>query len=1386
MGTTSGRRLLVLCTVLSILLSMLVIQPATMAPVRAANTPDPTYVTIVGDLQSELGCPGDWQPDCAATHLGYDGNDDVWQGIFSVPVGAWQYKAALNNSWDENYGANATRDGSNIPLTLGSDTPVKFYYDHKSHWVTDNIGSVIAVAPGSFQSELGCSGDWDPSCLRSWLQDPDGNGIYGFSTTVLPPGSYEAKVAINEGWGENYGAGGVPGGPNIPFTVARAGSTVTFTYDPITHLLTIEVVSPVHGHDNNVEYAGLGHNSQDSLYRVPFGATTRGTELILRFRTYHDDVTGVRVRLWDDVAGQQSFRNMSVTASDVSCYDPGQPDESCDYWQLRLTPPAPTTLYYRFIIQDGTATAYYDDDAFRDGGWGEATPQMRDNGFVVTVYDSAFRPIPWLQNAVVYQIFPDRFRNGRSNNDPSPTEPRYGYPPNALDQILNKQWGELPEGYCRNYINPAQTCTEAPLGRDYFGGDLRGVMQRLNYLKALGITAIYFNPIFESASNHGYDTQDYYAVDHFFGSNKEFDQLVQAADNQGIRIILDGVFNHVSSDSPYFDRYHHFSAVGACESMNSPYRDWFTFHPLAGGPCAGPEGPNTMTYDGWFGFDTLPVLDKSDPEVQDLVYGANDAVAHYWLEKGAAAWRLDVMNDSSFPAGFWQSFRQVVKTTEPKAAIIGELWKKFDVIPMVRGDQADTAMNYRFRNAILGFFGTIDNKGFVDDGQSDQPPSLFVRKLDSIREDYPDATYYNLLNLMDSHDTKRILWSLTPGQNNREAKEFDAANLARGKQLLRMATVVQMTLPGAPTIYYGDEVGVTGDDDPDDRRTFPWDDLGPYGIGGDPALFEHYRALTQLRQSNPVFRSGELTFLLADDEHRTLAYLMRTADAAAVVAVNRSDEEQQLTIDVSGLLPSSVDMYGAVGSVAGVTAEDGMLSFSLPPLSAVVLLPMPGQDLRAPVAPANLHAVEGSGQVSLSWDGVADAASYQVYRSPVSRGGYVKIGQTPAAAFTDSEVVNGQYYFYVVTAVDAAGNEGPMSNEAAALPHYLIGWANTQWPPTLTHTISTVNRTGNVYGQVWIDGVTNQPGATPGLMAQLGFGPVGSNPAGNLDWIWVDAAFNVDAGNNDEFMASLLPESVGTFDYLYRYSTTHGRDWLYADLNGPVPAGAQPPNPGKLTVNSSGDTTPPAVPTGLRVVSASPVGIELAWDAVQGDPTLYGYEVRRSGTSGGPYTTLALVVGATDYVDSAINEGGTYYYVVRSVDTSFNRSADSAEVTAVAERRTVTVTFNVTVPASTDGTGRSVYIAGTLDRLNGGLPSWDPGATVLTQVDATHWTITLTGAESTQIEYKYTLGSWDYVEKGASCEELANRTLTLNYGTDGTQAINDTVLNWRNVAPCGN
>jgi hypothetical protein len=315
---------------------------------------------------------------------------------------------------------------------------------------------------------------------------------------------------------------------------------------------------------------------------------------------------------------------------------------------------------------------------------------------------------------------------------------------------------------------------------------------------------------------------------------------------------------------------------------------------------------------------------------------------------------------------------------------------------------------------------------------------------------------------------------------------------------------------------------------------------------------------------------------------------------------------------------------------------------------------------------------------------------------------------------------------------------------------------------------------------VWIDGHTNLPGPTEGLMAQVGYGPDGSDPDGYVAWIWVDAVFNVDAGNNDEFVGQLLPEKVGTYDYAYRYSTTAGMKWLYADLDG-TGNGYDPAQAGSLVVNYSADGTPPAAPGNLHLVEASPSFIHLAWDVVA-DADLYRYEVYRGDVSGGPYEKIANVLApATVYTDWNVVGGATHYYVVLATDTSLNTSGYSAELAATAAARQVQVTFNATLPPTTppigDPTG-AIYMGGS---FNG----WTPAGTLMNRTGDYFATATLTLYEGDHLEYKYTRGSWDYVEKGAECEEISNRVVTVVYGVDGTMTIDDTVLNWRNTGSCG-
>ncbi|MDX6511080.1 MAG: hypothetical protein QOE36_584, partial [Gaiellaceae bacterium] len=761
--------------------------------VASSGAAAPTSVTIAGSLQSELGCPGDWDPACAATHLVYDAADDVWQRSFTVPAGSFEYKAPLNDSWDVNYGLHAQQGGANIPLNLAGSTSVKFYYDDKSHWVTDSHNSVIAVAPGSFQSELGCPGDWDPGCLRSWLQDPDGDGIYSFETTAIPAGSYEAKVALDESWDVNYGQGGAQNGSNIPFTVPADGAKVVFTYDSSSHVLSIQAG---HAHDGNVEFDGLRHDSRSTLYRTPGGAVPAGTPVKIRFRTFHDDVTSVKLRLFDVNANAQQVVSMTRAASGVSCYQSSLAAERCDYWQATLANAAPNNLWYRFIVSDGSKTVYYaDDTAALDGGLGAPSNDPQDWSWALTVYVPGFQSPAWARNAVIYQVFPDRFRNAVPGNDPVPgnghgwsNDPRYAYPngdpsnpANAAswDRIVELGWSELPEGYCRNYAGAtAATCPrrypqpgsastlEGPRGRDYYGGDLNGVLQKLPYLHQLGVTAIYLNPIFASSSNHGYDTRDYLKVNPYFGTLDQFRNLTSAARALGMRVVLDGVFNHMSSDSPFFDRYHHYAQTGACESVSSPWRPWFVFHTTTT-PCGSSD------YDGWFGFDSIPVLQKSRADVQSYFLSAPGSVSRYWLNQGASGWRLDVAGDASFPSGYWETFRSAVKQTDPQALTISETWQKDTaLLRILRGDRLDTTMNYRLRDAVLALLApqAFDSKGFADSGHQISV-SDFADRLASMREDYTDATYYSLMNLLDSHDTERLLWTLTPGVATTAAKE---------------------------------------------------------------------------------------------------------------------------------------------------------------------------------------------------------------------------------------------------------------------------------------------------------------------------------------------------------------------------------------------------------------------------------------------------------------------------------------------------------------------------------------------------------------------------------------------------------------------------------------
>lgn len=1145
------------------------------------------------------------------------------------------------------------------------------------------------------------------------------------------------------------------------------------------------------GHDGDIWWDGLGHDSRSAVYRQPEGAVQADTPVKLRFRTFHDDATAVTLRAYYTNPGREDLVDMHVVASNVPCYM--QSDFGCDFWEASIPAGNPGTIYYRFIVHDGPKTVYYEDDSdVRDGGWGKPFDSSPDWGWAISVYDPDFKPIDWMKNAVIYQIFPDRFRNANTKNDPARGSPkkyvwsrdkRYAYPHGdpshestpALDRIVRMPWGALPEGWCRNYTDALTSCkkrfgpdkpvgTEGPHGRDYFGGDLAGITQKLSYLKSLGVTVIYMNPIFWAGSNHRYDTRDYTKIDPYLGKQADFVKLVKTAHKNGIKVLLDGVFNHMSSDSPMFDRYHNWPGTGACEQPFSKYRGFFFFRPPAAGepsPCKGGNAGDTF-YDSWFGFDSLPKLTEVFG-VKQYIYDTAKSAAQKWLKLGADGWRLDVMQDKS--VDFWHGFKAAVDNTKANAPIVGELWKKFDVLPYVGGDTATSSMDYRFRDAVVSLLAphAFDSKGFPGSGNP-IPPSQFVNRMDSIREDYPDAVYWTLMNLVDSHDTERILWTLTPGDENAAQREHSTANLDEGKARMRLAALIQMTMPGAPTIYYGDEVSVTGDDDPDDRRTYPWGDANTKKLGDtrkpDTSMRDYYKSLTQMRGNNGVLRDGQLKFLVADDTLGALAYGRKSGNDAAIVVVNTGKTAHAIGVPVKGYLPDGTQLTG------GVTVQDGAVRVSLEGLSATVLFTQ-NADLTGPDAPVGLGATADGVAVDLSWNAVSGAAGYNVYRSPLSGGGYTKVNDAPITATTyhdaSSDLRSGTAYYYVVKALDSAGNESAGSNEAPVVPSYPISAVSLDRPLTLDYTISAAGRTAPVYGRVKIDGVTSQTGEIPGILAQVCFGSAQSP-------ICESMTFSSDVGEMDEYSGTLKPETPGTYSYWVRFSTSQGATWTSS------------PQQGTLTVHANADQTPPGPPTGVAAKSRGATSIGLSWTA-PADADLYGYVVYRSTASGSGYQEVGRTDAATTkFTDTGLTSGTTYFYVVKALDQANNLSAASNEASGVPSALAIDVTLVVTPPASTPANA-SVYIAGNQPELC----NWcNQHTTKLTKGDDGKWRITITWPEGTSVEYKYTLGDWDHVEKGASCDEIANRKFTVQAsGDDATMTVDETVKNWRNVAPCG-
>lgn len=513
-----------------------------------------------------------------------------------------------------------------------------------------------------------------------------------------------------------------------------------------------------------------------------------------------------------------------------------------------------------------------------------------------TVYAPDFRVPEWAADAVYYYIFPERFRNGDRRNDPQPGVNKY------QDQGVefHADWNSRP------FKPGSGDGSDQVFNNDFYGGDIAGIIEKLDYIRDLGANAIYMTPVFKAASNHKYDTADYHNIDPAFGSNADFVRLTQEAARRGMRVIPDTSLNHVGSDSIYFDRYHNHGGKGAFTGSkvrpDSPYAGWFAFDATQADP--------DQQFKGWLNVLDLPEIDKASPGFRRYAYGAPDSVMKLWLDRGAAGWRMDVA--PWVPDDFWREWRTAIKAHRPDALTIAETW--FDSSKYLLGDTFDSTMNYIFRNTVLDY---------AAGGKAGE----LYRNIELMRETYPPQAFYALMNLLSSHDQARSLHIFGFADD-----KTDPATVALAKQRLKLAVFFQMTFPGSPAIYYGDEVGVTGGEDPYNRATYPWADRG-----GQPdlALLADFKTLTRLRREHAVLRRGSIDAPLLIDDH--VIVLARQLDNTwAITATNNSAAARKVTV----VLPEAASVASFSDALSGAkhASAQGALSFTVPALYGMVLI----------------------------------------------------------------------------------------------------------------------------------------------------------------------------------------------------------------------------------------------------------------------------------------------------------------------------------------------------------------------------------------------------------------------------------------------------------------
>jgi glycosidase len=677
--------------------------------------------------------------------------------------------------------------------------------------------------------------------------------------------------------------------------------------------------------DNKISRTQVLHDSRDAFYRNPGWATTgpyrtgavpSGTTVRLRLRAAKNDLTACSIRGWDNEVSAEFLNPMSITSSDTTY----------DYWEGQVTFSKAVDTYYAFRLTDGSAENWYQDDAGQDGGIGAATTTHQyAQDYSIVWYANDFTAPAWHARAVIYQIMTDGFYNGDTANDPAG---------NGLSGDVG--WWEWDQagtggsnpGTGRNWINKKTWGQSRTGGSDFYGGDFQGVGAKTSYLADLGITAIYFNPWMESPDNHGYAVSDYKSVHPYYGvidhrvtfdagtnivinntagSLAAFDAMRADLAAGGIRVISDMVLNHSGAQSRYFQRFEHISPNwgvydpwpgedGAYESQNSPWSGWFKF--------------NTWNHDyqSWWGFKNLPQIQYvGSTALQDLVSGP-DSVFNFWDSHGVSGFRLDVNNefaDGNNTRTVNRAIRTKVKTLDSESVVIAEVWGRSNL--WLAGDMCDGTMNYRFRTAVMDWVnGTSSTE-------------LLNNRLLVIQEDYPVAAQYASWALLGSHDTERIRTMLGTA-----AKQ-------------KLAAIFQFSHIGPPVVWAGDELGMTGGKDPDNRRSMEWN-----LATGDNEMLTWYKKLSHARTTYTPLTEGWITPLLAVGD--TYAYGREVSvdgyAADAVIVLNRAASDAAVTVDVSSMpgLAAGERLEDVLTGNPCTVSASHTISLTVPAYQGVVLV----------------------------------------------------------------------------------------------------------------------------------------------------------------------------------------------------------------------------------------------------------------------------------------------------------------------------------------------------------------------------------------------------------------------------------------------------------------